>query len=224
MDDARSLPDPLAVPPAPSLAPGMEAQSEQLISQARGGSSAAQNALVRHFEPIVAHYLRQCVGPRLARYLAIEDLTQEVLVRGVNGLNHLRTHAQLGDLQALLFRHAQWVVAQRGREAGGFVGETAHGRVPTEEPAESLGGAGELSSTGPVTREDRANWIRSLLARLDKKYASALELYLEGRSYPEIAAALSIEEAAARKRVLRGAKLLHPLTGRLGSNDTRPPR
>jgi DNA-directed RNA polymerase specialized sigma24 family protein len=63
--------------------------------------------------------------------------------------------------------------------------------------------------------------MRSLLARLEPKYAAALGLYLDGASFAEIAKQLAIEEEAARKRVLRATKMLLPLANNLGGDVGR---
>jgi RNA polymerase sigma factor (sigma-70 family) len=211
-------------PDTEASGPLTPAQGKELIAQARAGSKPAQDALLRYFVPVVLDYLGKRVGSRLVRYAGIEDLAQEVLLRGMNGLDHLRAEAQLEDFRAILFRHAQWVLAKRGRQAGEFLGETALGAGDLSEAPIDLGARRhEVESTGPVTREDRSQWMRSLLARLEPKYASALGLYLDGASFAEIAAQLDIEEEAARKRVLRATKMLLPLANPLGGDVRQDP-
>ena len=65
---------------------------------------------------------------------------------------------------------------------------------------------------GPVTLRDHNLWLRRLVSRLDHKYSSVLELYLDGRSFPEIASQLSITESSARKRFLRAARQAKEMT------------
>lgn len=186
---------------------------QRILAQARGGSAQAQERLVRLFTPAVAAYVRRRTGARLARFVSEEDLVQEVLVRAIRALEHLREGADLGDFRRLLFLHARWVLQRRGREAGDFAGETLHGRAPlVDGPLE--GAVREPESTGPVTRLDRARWLHTLVRRLDPLYADALRPYLEGASFAEIAARLGIEEEAARKRVVRGTVMLGTLVRR----------
>lgn len=193
--------------------PGSLDAEQRLVEDAKNGDGCARDILVERFQLLVARYLEKRMGERLLRFMSVEDLLQEVLMRGVKGLGRLREGARPEEFRGLLLRHAQWVLLDRGRRSGGFMGEStglgARGaaqsadRSPLNEYFEK-----ELSADGSVTVSDRDRWLKDLVSQLDEKYASVVRLYLTGRSYQEIGSELGISAEAARKRFLRAAMKL----------------
>lgn len=183
---------------------------QELVEAARRGSKEAQSALFKRFEPLVLRYLESRMGPHLRRHSTPADLLQDVLVRGVGALQKLEEGARPEDFRGLLLRHAQWVLLERGRQSGGFAGESI---VPRRDERDSNAlfpderGSVE-TRTRTVTRNDHNRWLRGLVSRLDQKYADVVRLYLAGRSYEEISSELGISEEAARKRFLRAMQHL----------------
>ncbi len=191
---------------------GGEFDEEQLLVQAaKSGDSEARGVLLTRYEDLVRGYLRKRMGDKLTRYVSVDDLLQEVLLRGAQAIEKLRPGARGEDLRGLLLKHAQWVLSVRGRRSGGFVGES----VLQEGPTPSSGTVSPVldlpepaPSMGPVSKSDRNHWLKQLAKRLDEKYAAVLGLYLNGKTYREIAEELQITEETARKRFMRAASKL----------------
>lgn len=190
-------------------------EEQRLVEAAKGGDLEARGILLTRYEGLVRNYLKKRMGERLERYASVDDLLQEVLLRGAQGIEKLRPGARGDDLRGLLLKHAQWVLSVRGRRSGGFVGESVlqEGPAPENGTSPVVDLPEPAPSMGPVSKGDRDRWLKQLASRLDGKYTDVLHLYLKGKSYREIAAELTITEETARKRFLRAASKLKDLAG-----------
>jgi len=186
---------------------------QRLVADAKSGDERARSVLVERFQLLVKQYLEKRMGERLLRFMPVEDLLQDVLIRGLNGLDRLREGARPDEFRGLLLRHAQWVLLDRGRSSGAFMGEsTGLGARGAAQSGEALPGPDpskkDMLVDGSVTVSDRDRWLKDLVGQLDEKYASVVRLYLTGRSYVEIGDELGISSETARKRFLRAAMKL----------------
>jgi len=148
--------------------------------------------------------LERQAGGALRRHGYLDHHAQEVWLRVLGALGHLRAGADLEDLRAVLYQHARWAVLRAAERARDFQGESALGPPGSRDPAPQ----GESSLTGPVTREDSVAWLRERIDALGPELAEVIHLRLEGVEFAEIAARLGISEGAARKRFERGTKRL----------------
>lgn len=212
--------------------PGPEPESlsseQQLVVDAKGGDERARGILVERFQPLVRRYLEKRMGDRLLRFSTVEDLLQDVLLRGMKGIHLMREGATPDEFRGLLLRHAQWVLLDRGRTSGGFMGESTALRAcgPENSAAPAPGDerfADRPKTDGAVTVDDQNNWLRDLVSQLDEKYASVVRLYLAGRTYVEIGVELGISTETARKRFLRAAMKLNDRTADTEPGSPPPP-
>ena len=177
-----------------------------LIERARAGDSQARGELYVHFEGTLRSYLDRKTGAKLARAVSLSDLCQETFLGALDALRVLPSGATLDDFRGILLRHALWTVGKQVEKHRAFRGESVLGeavpdaRVPASEPSE-----------GDVTRRDEAGWLAELVERLEAEQAAVVRLRLDGRSFAEIAAELSIREGTARQRYLRGSRALREM-------------
>jgi len=71
--------------------------------------------------------LERQAGGALRRHGSLDDLAQEVWLRVLGALGHLRAGADLEDLRAVLYQHARWAVLRAAERARDFQGESARG-------------------------------------------------------------------------------------------------
>ncbi len=182
-------------------------EEQLLVRNAMKGSKEARGALLARYEGLVRNYLRKRMGHRLVHHLPVEDLLHEVFLRGAKAMEKLKDGARGEDLARVLLQHARWVLADHGRQAGHLVRESdLAGSGDGEQVV--LDRAMPTPSTGPVTMQDRQLWLHGLSKRLEPKYASVIDLYLQGKKHGQIAAELGINEETARKRFLRAVQQL----------------
>jgi RNA polymerase sigma factor (sigma-70 family) len=190
-------------------------EEQLLIAAVKAGQGEAWNLLVLRYQDQLRRYLERGAGARLSRFITVEDLMQQVYARGMAAVSKLKEGARPDEFKALLLQHASWVLLNAGRGSSNFRGDSvmARGQPDGGEPSEDHEPISpEPESMGPVTLRDHNLWLRRLVSRLDHKYSSVLELYLDGRSFPEIASQLSITESSARKRFLRAARQAKEMT------------
>lgn len=175
---------------------------KSLVQAARNGDGPAISRLFELLRGDLSTFLRRGTGEAVRRHGSLEDLTQEVWMRALGALEHLREDAEVADMRALVFKHARWTILGAAERARAFQGESVG---PTNE---SGGQEQPAASTGPVTREDSMGWLKARIDSLGPEMAKVIHLRLEGLEFDEIAARIGISEAAARKRFERGTKSL----------------
>lgn len=131
----------------------------------------------------------------------------ETFGRLFRSLHVLPEEASLDDVQGILFRNANWTLADQGRKAAKFRGESAGGATGIEDQP-----IGELDA-GTVTRDDEMDWIRLQIHRLSENQAQVVERRLGGMSFEAIAENLGIAKDTCRKRYLRASLRLKKLIG-----------
>ncbi len=197
----------------------------ELVDRAADGDAAArQQLLARH-----RARLRRMVAVRLDRRLAARvdpsDLVQESLADAARGLDAYLRERPLPFYPWL----RQFAVRRLTNLARDHIAARKRS-VTREEPwelplpdqsavalAERLV-AGGTSPSGQVLRSEQLALVREALAALDAPYREVLVLrHLEGMSIAEVAAALGISVAAAKKRHVRA---LERIRERLGDERT----
>lgn len=179
---------------------------DELLQRARDGDEAARAALVRAHERRLRRYVERRSGRHLRRDVSASDVVQDVFLRVFAALPAMPADASAETFRRWLYRHADWVLADRGNAARHHHGESAAGAGPSQAPSPA-------GTTGPVTRADEVVWLRTLLARLPAKYADVVRLRLEGLAFDAIGRRLGIQEAAARQRYARVLQALRERSG-----------
>lgn len=186
----------LEVMPGPS-----EKSFPELLSAARAGSNEALGALMESMRPHLRAFLRQNVGGSMKRHLSTSDLEQDVLLGAQDMVTRLPADAQASDLQALVLRHAHWAIGKASRKSGRIVGESAL-------PENRADPAASVPSTGQVTAAEELERFQELLSDLPDDLADVIRLRGQDLTFQRIGEELDIGEDAARKRFLRGARIL----------------
>jgi RNA polymerase sigma-70 factor, ECF subfamily len=168
------------------LAP--EPSDEELVAAVRAGDRQAADWLVLRHAPRVTRVLARILGgdPDLV------DHAQEVLFRALRELGQLR--------EAGAFRG--WVAALAVTEARRVLRKRARWRWLFGEPVEV-----ELVDEGDEAGREAMSAVYDVLARLreDERTAFALR-YLEGMELTEVAAAMGISLATAKRRLQSGRR------------------
>ena len=183
----------------------------ELVDRAAGGDAAArQQLLVRH-----RARLRRMVAVRLDRRLAARvdpsDLVQESLVDAARGLDAYLKERPL-PFYPWLRQFAVRRLTNLARDHIAVRKRSVTREEPWELPlpdrsavalAERLVASG-TSPSGKAMRGEQLDRVREAMAALDPAYREVLVLrHLEGMSITEVAAALGITVAAAKKRHVR---------------------
>ena len=164
-----------------------ERSEKELARQARSGSPAALEELVRRFHPALHAYLSKMLSPQDA-----EDALQDVFLKMANGLDHYRDRDRFGAwIFTIAVNRARDLLRQRG------------GRAPSlpEPVGEPLLTAGE----------DQAR-LSEAIRRLPAQLAEPLLLiYQQDMSQAQVADVLGISVAAVKMRVYRAIRQLRSL-------------
>ncbi len=155
---------------------------------------------IARLAPRLRAHLQRRMGPRVRRWIEVEDLLQRVFLEAFPALTQPGPDLDDEELLRRLMRSANTrivdVVRRHSREVGhsGF-SAPAVGR--------------RCSSVGSVTRADQARWLRALVHRLPEPYRSTIQYCaLEGRSFVEAGELLGLEPDTVRKRYNRAKQLL----------------
>jgi len=204
--DPPTSPDP-SEPPAGELDPVEPTLVDGLVREARSGSIEAQESLYQAFVAPLRGYLTSRCGPQVVRAVSIDDLCQETFLRSFEAIGVLPHDAGIEAFRGLIFRNAGWLIGKTLRKFERQQGESAIGVPVADAIHDPLG----TRSQGTVTREDGEHWLFALIDRLESGHAAVLRLRMRGAQFDAIAEELEISVDAARKRYLRGSKLLRSM-------------
>lgn len=171
-----------------------------MIRRARDGCLSAREELLHLCTPELSRFVSRSMGTRLRRASSVEDICQDTFLRALRALDALPPGSGYDDFRGVLYQHAKWVLVRKGRQAGGFRGESAGeftGPLAAPQTAE-----------GQVTRADERALLDAAVARLEPQQARVVRLRLDGLSFAEIARATATPESALRKRFMRASKAL----------------
>jgi RNA polymerase sigma-70 factor, ECF subfamily len=196
--------------------------TDELLASVADGDSSAREQLLRRHRDRLLRMIAVRLDSRVAPRVDPSDVVQEVLIEANRRLDSYVRTRPLPFYPWL----RQIAVDQIGMTHRRHV-RAARRTVRREEPAGlpdasayELAGRLLISSLGPsarLRREEQRIHIRSALDRLPERDREILALrYLEQLSTAEVAAVLSISEAAVKMRLLRAVQRLHKLVTREG--------
>ncbi len=188
----------------------------RLVESARSGDRGALEGLFERYLPRVRRIVALRLGRRLARFVELEDIAQEVLLRVFRGLERFeaRTEGSFRNWIATCVEHAIIDSARRmdARKRGS--GDVVRFGDPARD--ESL--LAILVDPGPrpstiVSERETEERIEDALLELPTHNREIIVLrYLCGMSFAEISQTLEIgSEATARKALHRAVERLRGL-------------
>lgn len=180
---------------------------EEFIEKLKAGDSAAFDTLVvRHSADIYALLFRLTENPEEAA-----DLTQETFLRALKAIKNFRGEA---DLKTWLFRIAvnesrncfRWWTRRRREKT---VSLDAPLMSETETTLSDTISSGAENPEQEILRRERASALREALQSLPEIFREAVVCCdIEGLSYEQIAATLSINVGTVKSRIARGREEL----------------
>lgn len=166
-----------------------------LALRSREGDAAAFETLARSFQRRVYSYALRMVGDMQEA----EDLAQEVFLRAHGSL------ARYDPRQPF----APWLFGIAAHVCRDWLRRRSRRPRLVHAEAEPAGAA--PSAAQDAEARERRGRVRQAVLRLPRKYREVIVLhYLDDLPYDEVAAALGIQPAAARRRALRAREMLRP--------------
>lgn len=171
---------------------------EQCVAQARGGDVSAFEELVRMYEaPVYRLALRMCGG----RAEDAQEVAQEAFLAAWRGLPRFRGQCRFSSWLYKLTANAAVDHLRREKRRPAAVplenaGEPADPHTPQEE----------------LERRELHRAVQQALDRLTPEHREVLLLrQMQGLSYQEIGAALSLEEGTVKSRISRAKRQLRTI-------------
>lgn len=171
---------------------------EQCVAQARGGDASAFEELVRMYEaPVYRLALRMCGG----RAEDAQEVAQEAFLAAWRGLPRFRGQCRFSSWLYKLTANAAVDHLRREKRRPAAVplenaGEPADPHTPQEE----------------LERRELHRAVQQALDRLTPEHREVLLLrQMQGLSYQEIGAALSLEEGTVKYRISRAKRQLRTI-------------
>lgn len=171
---------------------------EQCVAQARGGDASAFEELVRMYEaPVYRLALRMCGG----RAEDAQEVAQEAFLAAWRGLPRFRGQCRFSSWLSKLTANAAVDHLRREKRRPAAVplenaGEPADPHTPQEE----------------LERRELHRAVQQALDRLTPEHREVLLLrQMQGLSYQEIGAALSLEEGTVKSRISRAKRQLRTI-------------
>lgn len=171
---------------------------EQCVAQARGGDASAFEELVRTYEaPEYRLALRMCGG----RAEDAQEVAQEAFLAAWRGLPRFRGQCRFSSWLYKLTANA--AVDHLRREK----------RRPAAVPLENVGEpADPHTPQEELERRELHRAVQQALDRLTPEHREVLLLrQMQGLSYQEIGAALSLEEGTVKSRISRAKRQLRTI-------------
>jgi RNA polymerase sigma-70 factor (ECF subfamily) len=168
-----------------------------LVRAARAGDRVAYGELYQRYAPMVHGVLLARVAPG-----HVDDLLQEVFLKAMTQITHLREDDHFGG----------WIAAiARNRAADHY--------RQTREMQSTADLTSNIASRGTPGSQAEARIVLAAIQSLPDAYRETLSLRLvEGMTGPEIANRTGLTPESVRVNLHRGMKLLRE---RLGENQTR---
>lgn len=203
MSSSDKLPRP---DPTPSVRPATDLLiTSDLLQRAKGGDSAALNALMTRYRPKLARWATGRLPPYARSLFDTSDLVQETLLRAIEGLEGLEVGGP-GMFQA----YVRQAVLNRIRDQVRW----ARRRPGLDEVPEELEDGSPSPLEGAIGADVLERYERSLL-QLTEAQRRLLHLRIElDFSYEEIAAIMERQSPdAARMAVQRAVRRLAEVMG-----------
>jgi RNA polymerase sigma-70 factor (ECF subfamily) len=195
--------------------------TDQLLTRAAEGDQSAWGTLVRRHSPGLRRRIAALIGPRIRSKVDPEDVLQAGWMAALRRLPEYvrKPGTTFRSWMTGLARQAYWDILRglrtKQRQTDREVGLGACPPPPDEG----------TSPSGAASRAERVARVRQALAPLKPHEREVLELrHFQQMSFAEIAAALGINEDAARKRYNRAlARVMKTLAGMPGGlNEVSP--
>jgi RNA polymerase sigma-70 factor (ECF subfamily) len=171
---------------------------ETLAIQTQGGDLAAFETLARRYENRLYSYAVRITGDTHEA----ADQAQEILIRAYESIGRF-------DPQ---YRFANWIYGIAAHVCRDGLRKRRRSREQQSEAIELA--ESPLRVGEEVAAAEEREQVRAAVRRLPLKYREVIVLhYLEEMPYDEVAAALGIKPAAARRRALRAREMLRRYLG-----------
>ncbi len=188
------------------------ATDENLLRRAQAGDRPAYGELARRYGERLEALAGSLMSPALRRVVAVDDIVQESLARGLASIESFTWRGE-GSLLRWLGTIARNVIAQAARR------DLRNAPVELKiEPSASV-----VSPSRQLRREERLERLEQALARLSDDQREVISLArIDGLSASEIAARTGRSETAVRQSLSRGLRALRTNFGDTASLGLPP--
>lgn len=172
----------------------------ELVHEARNGRPAAYAELVRRWS---ARVMAVCQA-RVGRRAAVEDLTQETLLRGFSSLNSLKTPEKFGPWLAGIAQRVclDWLKAKQ-------TSQVPFTQLSADANPEAILPTNGNSADYELERSDEINRLMSEVESLSDDCRETLLLYYyHDLTYQELAELLGVSSATVNARLTRARAVL----------------
>ncbi len=189
------------------------ATDENLLRRAQAGDRPAYGELARRYRERLEALAGSLMSPALRRVVAVDDIVQESLARGLASIESFTWRGE-GSLLRWLGTIARNVIAQAARR------DLKNAPVELKiEPSASV-----VSPSRQLRREERLQRLERALTELSDDQREVISLArIDGLSASEIAARTGRSETAVRQSLSRGLRALRTSFGDTASLGL-PPR
>jgi RNA polymerase sigma-70 factor (ECF subfamily) len=185
------------------LAVGTKISDFSLVRSAQSGEIRAFDRLVLKYRPrVVELAMRYTRNPADA-----EDATQEAFIRAYRGLQHFRCESTFYTwLYRIASNCARNLLKARARDLVNSAIDLPDGETAAHPPMHLQ----ELETPEELTlTDDISDMVNATLERLSEEHRSVIILReIDGLSYQDIAAAISIPVGTVRSRVFRARDIM----------------
>jgi len=179
-----------------------------LVPLARSGDPRARSDLFDAVLPRLQQFLIPKLGAKLQRHTDLDDLCQDVFLRGIKAIHSLDQGADYGQFVGLILQHAKWQTIDAARSQARFAGES---NVPGGVMSIAADDDPENGEVLLFMRE-KVDWLHTLISRLPDDLAKVIWLRLDGLPDARISDLLSITPELVRKRHQRAIEQLRQFT------------
>ena len=177
---------------------------DSLVPLARSGDPGARSDLFDAVLPRLQQFLIPKLGAKLQRHTDLDDICQDVFLRGFKAIHSLDPDADYRQFVGLILQHAKWQVLDAGRSNSRFSGESnVPGGVMTI-PADGDQNNGEVL----LFMREKVDGLHRLISKLPDDLAQVVWLRLDGLPDAKIGNLLSITPELVRKRHQRAIEKL----------------
>ena len=177
---------------------------DSLVPLARSGDPGARSDLFDAVLPRLQQFLIPKLGAKLQRHTDLDDICQDVFLRGVKAMHSLDPDADYRQFVGLILQHAKWQAVDAGRSNSRFAGESNVPGGVMEIPADGDQGDGEVL----LFMREKVDGLHRLISKLPDDLARVVWLRLDGLPDAKIGELLLITPELVRKRHQRAIEKL----------------
>jgi RNA polymerase sigma-70 factor (ECF subfamily) len=179
---------------------------DSLVPLARSGDPGARSKLFDAVLPRLQQFLIPKLGAKLLRHTDLDDICQEVFLRGVKAIHSLDPDADYRQFVGLILQHAKWQALDTGKSNSRFEGESNVPGGVMSIPVDGDQNNGEVL----LFMRENVDGLHRLISKLPDDLAKVVWLRLDGLPDAKIGNLLSITPELVRKRHQRAiGKLRH---------------